>query len=221
MVCERGVTLKTEPDGRMFPDTDSSATIIDCLMREANRYGVEFRMNCEVKKISLNDAGKFLLDTTNGQHMADYVCIASGGYPKLSMFDWLIQPGHQVASPVPSLFTFNLPQHSITQLMGVSVDPVRVKIEGSKLVEEGPVLITHWGLSGPAILRLSAWGARELAEKNYHFKVHLHWLPDLKEPEIKEQFASFRIEFPTRKLSNLNFGTFPTGSGYIFYRRLV
>jgi predicted Rossmann fold flavoprotein len=107
---------------------------------------------------------------------------------------------------VPSLFTFNLPKHPITELMGVSVEKARVKIEGSKLVEEGPVLVTHWGLSGPAILRLSAWGARELAEKNYDFKAHLNWLPDYNEQTLKEAFQEARKAHASKKIGNHNPG---------------
>ena len=135
--------------------------------------------------------------------------LASGGYPKSSMFEWLRSLGHTVADPVPSLFTFNLPKHPITALMGVSVDNVNVKIEGSKLVEEGPVLITHWGLSGPAILRLSAWGASEFAEKNYHFTVHLNWLPQYNEQSLKNEFQLFRRSDATKKLINHKFELFP------------
>src|SRR5829696_8085689 len=155
---ERGVKLKAEKDGRMFPVTDSSQTIINCLMNEANRYGVEIKMNTEVKEISIHDPG-FDLHLNSAVLNADFICIASGGYPKTTMFYWLQQLGHTIAEPVPSLFTFNMPKHPITQLMGVSVEKTRIKIEGTKLVEEGPVLITHWGLSGPVVLRLSAWGA--------------------------------------------------------------
>jgi predicted Rossmann fold flavoprotein len=156
--AERGVQLKTEKDGRMFPVTDTSETIIDCLMREAKSCGVEIRQQVEVKTITRHKAG-FAIEGSNGfQINADYVCIACGGYPKTSMFEWLTTLGHTIAEPVPSLFTFNMPKHPITALMGVSVPHVKIKIEGSKLIEEGPVLITHWGLSGPAVLRLSAWG---------------------------------------------------------------
>ena len=160
--------LKIEGDGRIFPDTDNSQTIIDALMREANKYGVDIRMNANVQTISQTDRGfKLLYDEREID--CQYVCIASGGYPKSIQFNWLKELGHTIADPIPSLFTFNLPAHPINALMGVSVANVRVKIEGSKLVEEGPLLITHWGLSGPAILRLSAWGARELAAKNSSF----------------------------------------------------
>jgi hypothetical protein len=206
---ERGVRLKAEKDGRMFPVTDSSQTIIDCLMKEANRYGVDIRMNAEVKEIHGESPG-FKVILASGQLLAaNYVCIASGGYPKLSMFQWLLNLGHRIAAPVPSLFTFNLPKHPITELMGVSVEKVRVKIEGTKLVEEGPTLITHWGLSGPAVLRLSAWGARELAVKNYEFKVHLNWLPHYNEPSLKEVFQSFRTSISSKKIINHNFGSLP------------
>jgi predicted Rossmann fold flavoprotein len=206
---ERGVELKTEKDGRMFPVTDSSQTIIDCLMNEANLYGVDIRMMSEVRGLQ-SEAGKFQIELSDLRHLtSDFVCIACGGYPKSSMFQWLQNTGHTISEPMPSLFTFNLPKHPITQLMGISVEEARVKIEGSKLVEEGPVLITHWGLSGPAILRLSAWGARELAAKNYQFRVHISWLPGHNEQTLKELFVNFRISNSSKKVSNHNFGFLP------------
>jgi len=207
---ERGVKLKAEEDGRMFPVSDSSQTIINCLMNEANLYGVEIRMNTEVKKLKMEN-GEWRIGLNNNQAInADFVCIATGGYPKVAMFDWLRNLGHTISEPVPSLFTFNLPKHPITQLMGVSVEKARVKIEGTKLLEEGPVLITHWGLSGPAILRCSAWGARELQEKNYDFKAHINWLPQFNEHSLKEQFQSFRNTQSSKKVINHNFGSLPT-----------
>jgi predicted Rossmann fold flavoprotein len=206
---ERGVKLKAEKDGRMFPVTDSSQTIIDCLMNEVNSYGVEIRMNSEVKELKMQNE-KFKIGLVNGHDFeSDFVCIACGGYPKASMFQWLQNLGHNISEPVPSLFTFNLPKHPITQLMGVSVEKVGVKIEGSKLVEEGPVLVTHWGLSGPAILRLSAWGARELAVKNYEFKAHINWLPEWNEQSLKEQFQELRKSNSSKKTINHNFAFLP------------
>ena len=202
----RGVKLKAEKDGRMFPETDSSQSIIDCLLQEANLYGVEIRMNAEVKQLTM-DNKQWAIALNNGQILAaDFVCLATGGYPKSAMFDWLKNLDHQFATPVPSLFTFNLPKHPITALMGISVDNARVKIEGSKLVEEGPVLITHWGLSGPAILRLSAWGARELADKHYQFSVHVAWLPEFNEQTLKETFQEWRKLHATKKVVNHNPG---------------
>lgn len=202
----RGIKLKAEKDGRMFPVTDSSQTIIDCLLQEANLYGVDIRMNAEVKQLA-KDNGQWTIALANGQRLhADFICLATGGYPKASMFDWLKNLGHQFAEPVPSLFTFNLPKHPITALMGVSVEKARVKIQSSKLSEEGPVLVTHWGLSGPAILRLSAWGARELAEKNYTFNVHINWLPDFNEQSLKESMQQWRRQQAAKKMVNLNPG---------------
>jgi predicted Rossmann fold flavoprotein len=203
---QRGVKLKAEKDGRMFPVTDSSQSVIDCLMQEANMYGVEIRMNAEVKGLSMGK-GQFDIRLANGQHLhMDYVCLATGGYPKAAMFDWMNNLGHRYAEPVPSLFTFNLPKHPLTELMGVSVEKARVRIEGSKLVEEGPVLITHWGLSGPAVLRLSAWGARELAAKNYDFNVHVAWLPDYNDQNLKEAFLEWRRVHAAKKVVNHNTG---------------
>lgn len=206
---ERGVKIKAEKDGRMFPVTDSSQTIIDCLMREADLYGVEIRMNAEVKELAV-DSLQFAITLANCQLIiADYVVLATGGYPKASMFDWLKNLGHTFSEPVPSLFTFNLPKHSITTLMGVSVEKARVKIEATKLMEEGPVLITHWGLSGPAVLRLSAWGARELSIKSYEFKVHINWTPAYSEQSLKEIFIGARSSQSTKKVSNYNSGNLP------------
>lgn len=203
---QRGVKLKAEKDGRMFPVSDSSQSIIDCLLQEANFYGVDIRMNADVKQLAKYNE-QFAIQLANGQSLhADYVCLATGGYPKASMFDWLKNLGHHLEPPLPSLFTFNLPKHPITALMGLSVENARVKIEGSKLVEEGPVLVTHWGLSGPAVLRLSAWGARELAEKAYNFTVHINWLPNHKEQSLKELFQNWRKAHATKKLGNQNPG---------------
>jgi predicted Rossmann fold flavoprotein len=211
---ERGVKLKAEKDGRMFPVTNSSQTITNCLMQEANKYGIEIRMNSEVKQIVHGAEpvaqSKFRLMLSDSRlATSDFLCIATGGYPKASMFEWLSQLGHSFAEPVPSLFTFNLPKHPITSLMGISVESARVKIEGTKLSEEGPVLITHWGLSGPAVLKLSAWGARELKIKNYEFKVHINWIPGYNEQSLKEEFYHFRNSLSTKKINHHNFSSLP------------
>ncbi len=130
--------------------------------------------------------------------------MASGGYPKAAMFDWMRNLGHEIEEPVPSLFTFNIPGHPITKLMGISAPQVQVKITGSKLKETGPVLITHWGLSGPAVLRLSAWGARELSLKNWHFNIQLNWVPDYNEETLKEEMQRLRFAQAGQKVANRN-----------------
>ncbi|TMI63443.1 MAG: NAD(P)/FAD-dependent oxidoreductase [Bacteroidetes bacterium] len=206
---ERGVTLKTESDGRMFPVTDSSQTVIDCLLKEANKYSVNIIMSTEVRKINLHpDSYRdsiFSLQCSNEKNLnADYVCIASGGFPKSSMFGWLKELGHSIEDPVPSLFTFNLPNHPIAKLMGVSVEKAKVKIIGSKLEEEGPLLITHWGLSGPAVLRLSAWGARELGVRSYEFGVLVNWVPEFNEQSLKEKFLQIRTISASQKVIGKN-----------------
>ena len=201
---ERGVKLKTEADGRMFPVTDSSQTIIDCLLKEANKFGVEILMNKEVRGLSMVN-GQWSIKLSDSRLLtSDYVCIASGGYPKSSMFDWLKELGHTIEEPVPSLFTFNLPEHPITKLMGVSVEKAKVKIQNSKLEEEGPLLITHWGLSGPAVLRLSAWGARELKERNWEFGISVNWLPDYNEETLRKKFQELRNTNASQKMINKN-----------------
>jgi predicted Rossmann fold flavoprotein len=201
---ERGVELKTEADGRMFPVSDSSQTIVDCLMKQVNTYGVEIRMHADVKEVGIGDSGGGLAETegrrfrvvlADGRVLtADYLCVACGGYPKSGMFDWIRALGHTVEEPLPSLFTFNLPGDAITKLMGVSVQEAQVKIAGSRLVEKGPLLITHWGLSGPVVLRLSAWGARDLAATSYRFGARVNWLGELTEQQARECLHDQRQE---------------------------
>lgn len=202
--AERGVMLKTEADGRMFPTTDVSQTIIDCLLKEADQYKVEVLMQTETTAIEKDDA-IFKIHLTNDRVLtADFVCVASGGYPKTSMFEWLKRTGHTIEEPVPSLFTFNMPNTKITSLMGLSVPSATVKIAGTKLIETGPLLITHWGMSGPAILRLSAWGARELSIKNYYFKLIVNWLGSMTEQQLREEWQSLRESNAGQKISGKN-----------------
>lgn len=200
---DRGVALKAEDDGRMFPVTDDSASIIDCLLREANRLRVDIRLNQDVRKLE-RTGSYWKIQSTGDMIRCDYVCVACGGFPKADMFDWIRATGHTIELPVPSLFTFNLPGHSMNALMGLVVQDVQVRITGTKLVEKGPVLITHWGLSGPAILRLSAWGARDLAEKNWQFKVQVNWVPAYNENSLRDFFQQYRFEKASQKMTNRN-----------------
>src|SRR5688572_991968 len=208
---ERGVAIKAESDGRMFPVTDSSQTIIDCLLNEGSKQGVQIRMNAEIKEIIIDSPG-FTLQFAKGEKLhVDFICVATGGYPKASMFEWLKAIGHSYEEPVPSLFTFNLPtgqpgmpKHPITALMGVSVENALVKIIGSKLQQQGPLLITHWGLSGPAILKLSAWGARELKSRNWEFEIVVNWLPDYNEQQWADRFQTLRFELASQKIGTKN-----------------
>jgi predicted Rossmann fold flavoprotein len=201
---KRGVELKAETDGRMFPITDSSQTIIDCLMKEVNKYHIEILMNREVKQLTM-DNGQWTIEFSNNEKIhTDYVCVASGGYSKPTQFEWLKNIGHTIENPVPSLFTFNMPGNSITELMGITVENVSVKINGTKLSEQGPLLITHWGMSGPAILKLSAWGAKELAVKSYEFGVTINWLPSFNEQTLKDKFQQVRFDIASQKISNRN-----------------
>ena len=202
---ERSVELKTEPDGRMFPASNTSQTIIDCLLKEADKYGVEIHMQSEVTGIA-KQGKQFSLALSGNQVLTtDLLCVACGGYPKTAQFSWLLQSGHTIEEPVPSLFTFNMPGNAITSLMGVSVPQAQVKVAGTKLVQEGPLLITHWGMSGPAILRSSAWGARLLAEKNYHFSILVNWIyPQWNEQSLREAWADWRSKLSTQPIGNKN-----------------
>jgi predicted Rossmann fold flavoprotein len=197
----RGVKLHAEKDGRMFPTTNNSQTIIDCLMKETNIYGIQFMMNCSVKQITKSERGWELCLSDDSRLQADAVCVASGGGNKAEHFQMIQSSEHSIHLPVPSLFTFNLPNHPITELMGLSVSNVTVKIQSENLKESGPLLITHWGLSGPAVLRLSAWGARLLAEKNYRFTIIVNWLNQEKEEQVRLQFHHLRDQCGAKKIS--------------------
>jgi predicted Rossmann fold flavoprotein len=198
---ERGVTLKTETDGRMFPDTDSSETIVNCLLREAEKAGVEMKMGADVKKISKIGEAFLLAMNGGGELTADQLVIACGGYPKAESYSWLRDMGHKLSLPVPSLFTFNVAESGITKLMGLSVPDATVRIEGLTLTSTGPLLITHWGFSGPSVLRLSAWAARELNDKNYQFNVRIAWTGNRKEDELRLRLTEVRTTWNARQIA--------------------
>jgi predicted Rossmann fold flavoprotein len=201
---KRGVEFKTEADGRMFPVTNSSQTVIDCLMKEVNKYEINILMNKEVKKLKI-DNGKWRIDFANHEAIdADFVCVASGGYAKSAQFEWLKELGHTIEEPVPSLFTFNIPDDPIKDLMGISVEKVIVKISGTKFSQKGPLLITHWGMSGPAVLKLSAFAARELHHLGYDFKITINWLPEFNEQTIRNKFLLLRDQLASQKIVNRN-----------------
>jgi predicted Rossmann fold flavoprotein len=184
----RGVSLKTEADNRMFPSSNSSQTIVDLLLNTAENLAIRLSYKSKISAITTSENGINL--SINGETLHfDKVIIASGGSPKESGLDWLKKLGYKIISPVPSLFTFNMPKNPITKLMGLSVLNVTASIKGSKLKQQGPLLITHWGMSGPAILKLSAWGAQDLAKANYNFSVQVNWLA-MNEEELRSQFSS-------------------------------
>ncbi len=201
---ERGIEIKTEKDGRMFPVSNSSQTIIDCFLNEAAKYHVSIDMNTDVADLQCKNNKWHITTSSNKSIEADFVCIASGGFMKMANAKWLTILGHSIAPPVPSLFTFNMPTNSITTLMGLSVENVTVKISGEKLATDGPLLITHWGLSGPAILRMSAYAALILASKNYDFTVVVNWLPQYNENTLREKMQLVRFDMATTKIQNKN-----------------
>ena len=194
----RGVALKTESDGRMFPTTDSSQTIIDCLLHEADQRGVDVRLQSPVQELTPLTQGGF---TLNGERF-DRVVVATGGSPKREGLAWLEALGHTVINPVPSLFTFNMPGSEITALMGVVVPNPLVRIQGTKLTQQGPVLVTHWGMSGPAVLKLSAWGARELATRGYEFSVQVNWIGVANEAEVNAAIDDAMPDMRKKKVAN-------------------
>jgi predicted Rossmann fold flavoprotein len=199
----RGVELKAEADNRMFPVTDNSQTIIDCFLREAQQKKITILQKSPITKI-LAKGGAFELQLmTKSIHM-DKVIVATGGSPKIKGFEWLSDLGHQIIAPVPSLFTFNMPNEPIKKLMGLVAENATVRIQGSKLQYTGPLLVTHWGMSGPAILKLSAWGARLLNDCNYQFKTQVNWVSAKNEEEVFKVISDCQLSYHKRKIVNKN-----------------
>jgi predicted Rossmann fold flavoprotein len=169
----RGVPLKIEKDNRVFPESNSSQSIIDCFQRLVAKYGIQVLKNHGVNTVEKKE-GVWKIDTTKGLFKSENLVIAAGSSKRV--WDLVGTLGHKVVEPVPSLFTFNIKDARLTDLLGVSVPHATVKIVDTKLATSGPLLITHWGLSGPAVLKLSAFGARKLAEKKYEYQVEVNWL---------------------------------------------
>jgi predicted Rossmann fold flavoprotein len=199
--AQRGVALKTEADGRMFPTTDSSETIARALEDAAKRAGVRVLTRTAAEEITALPDGGFSLQITGegspsiGSTLrTSRLLIATGGNPKSAAYDWLRALGHTIAEPVPSLFTFNVPASPLRELPGVSVPHARVVLAGEKLQYEGPLLVTHWGVSGPAVLKLSAWGARRLHELSYHGTALISWVPTHTDETLRPWAQSFRLE---------------------------
>ena len=198
---KRGVELKAEEDGRMFPTTDNSQTIIDCFLKEAGQKNIKILEQSPIRKIVPENEGYTLHLEGTSEHF-NKVIIATGGSPKMSGFYWLQQLGHSISSPLPSLFTFNIPGDQVKILMGLVVENATVRIQGTKLSYSGPVLITHWGMSGPAILKLSAWGARKLAENNYKFNIQINWLSIKSDEAANEIIDKELLKIRKKKIIN-------------------
>jgi len=201
---DRGVPLKVEPDNRMFPVSDQSSSITECLIREAQQSGVKLLKNQGLVSITRKDRG-FLLGLSSGASLnCERLLVATGGNQNSGVFKLVEQLGHTIKPLQPSLFSFDCQDSRLQALAGISVSDVQASIVGTTLKQRGPLLITHWGLSGPAILKLSAWGAPQLADVNYQFKVKICWVPDCPENELRDQINGFRTEFPKRTIHSWN-----------------
>jgi len=203
-----GVGLKREEDGRIFPVTDSSETVIDCLIEEAKSVGVQLFTRKGVESARVQAEGRFELKFNNGESMAcDRLLVATGGCRSIGGAELARSLGHTIEPPVPSLFSLHVAAPWLRSLPGISVSDVLLSVE--KLRERGPLLITHNGISGPAVLRLSAWGARTLHEKDYRFSLRVNWIPHLSESELRIEFQSRRQTEPTRRVNNSRIGAIP------------
>lgn len=197
----RGVPLKVEPDGRMFPVSDSSSSIVNCLCESARRAEAQIRLSCGVSALERNPTGGFRLSLTTGEEMAcDRVLLATGGNRATGGYALAAALGHTIESPVSSLFTFTVDDARWNALSGVSVADAIATAPAFNLKQRGPLLVTHWGLSGPAILKLSAWGARAFASCDYAFDVQVNWVPALKRGDLLERLRSYRTAHPNQQM---------------------
>ena len=187
---KHGVELKMEEDGRMFPVSDSSQTIIDCFLNATQKLKIDVLTGHSVQELYQGE-NYWKVSTNQDVFSCQKVIMTTGSNPKI--WEMLQDLGHSIVPPVPSLFTFNIKDVRIKDLMGVATN-ASVKVKNSKLNATGPLLITHWGMSGPGILRLSAWGARELAEKKYHFAIQVNWIPGYSFDEIVEELKTMKEE---------------------------
>ncbi len=209
----RGVALKTEEDGRMFPTTDRSQTIIDCLQNVAEQARVDLRTRCGLVSADREVSGKFRLELTGGDSLlCDGLVIATGGNRSSAGFVTAEKFGHAIEPLAPSLFTFHVVDPRLRDLSGIAVPDTVASIAGTKLSERGPALITHWGLSGPAILRLSAWGARELQAREYRFPLTMNWAGGQNLAQVRGGLEQMRAAYPRRQVG--------PGSGFGLPQRL-
>ncbi len=202
---ERGVALKIEDDGRVFPQSDSSASIVNCLVDAAQDAGIEVRTGTPLERVEPQEGGGFELELIGGERMrADNVLLTLGGTRNRIGADIASYLGHRVEVAAPSLFTFKIADPRIDGLQGLSVAEARVEVDhaGMSLDAVGPVLVTHWGLSGPGILRVSAWGARELQQLEYRFEIIVNWSGSTSVEEILARFALLRTESPRKSIVN-------------------
>ncbi|MBA4055788.1 MAG: aminoacetone oxidase family FAD-binding enzyme [Marivirga sp.] len=183
--ASKGVKLKAESDGRMFPVTDSSESVINCFLQQAKRLNINIQLGVGTLDIK-KEEGCFTVVTELAEHFqGTKLLIATGGNVNIRFYDWIKTLGHTIKEPIPSLFTFNDSENNFKDLMGISVPDAEVKIAGTKFSQKGPLLITHWGLSGPAIIKLSAWAAQHLHDVNYHFDILVSWVGAVKEGEFR------------------------------------
>jgi len=199
----RNVPLVIQEDQCVFPKSQDSQSIMDCLLNEAKKLNIAVQTGKSVEKITPVEHG-FDVQVARQHAIEHYqkIIVTTGGSPKRKGLNWLEELGHKIEHPVPSLFTFNMPMEQITKLMGIVVENALVTIEGTKLNSDGPLLITHWGMSGPAILKLSAFGARILAEKQYTFKTHVNWTGVKDTEEVRSEIKHIIEIHSQKKLSN-------------------
>lgn len=213
---ERGVKLKTEEDGRMFPITDSSETIIECFLSEARKRHVDIRIEQKINRVEPIASGFKIHFEDLSTLECTTLLLATGSSPQGYGFAHTM--GHTILPLVPSLFTFNVPSSPLLELSGIAVEDAEISLKGTHFKQRGPLLLTHFGFSGPAALKLSAWAARELHATQYQAEIHINWLPSLSKEKITEKLVSLKCEKPLKQLENEHLFALPSNLWKRFMR---
>jgi predicted Rossmann fold flavoprotein len=203
----KGVELKTEIDNRVFPTNNKSETIVDFFLQQAKKNNIEIIKNYSVKEIEKTSNGFIINQNSKFSLTFDKLIIATGGSSKPDFYSMFEKLGHTIIRPIPSLFTFNVDKHPLKGLEGISLEKVKAKIKNTNIVYEDAILVTHWGFSGPAILKLSAFGARVINKKNYDFEIEINWIPDDK--DIRKSLLEIKTKFPNQKISSNTYFNLP------------
>jgi len=198
----RGVPLVIQEDNCVFPKSQNSESITECLISEAKNLGIKIKTDSKIVSINKNKEKLELYFENSNKLVFDKIIVTTGGSPKQKGLDWLKNLGHRIETPVPSLFTFNMPNEDVTKLMGIVIENALVSLQGTKLKATGALLITHWGMSGPAILKLSSFGARLLSEKNYNFNVQINWINEQNNETVLSELKSIISKNQNKILAN-------------------
>ena len=208
---DRGIPTKREEDGRVFPSSNSSQSVIECFESEARGAGIQVIKNSPVTSFGYSEGnGLWEVKTEKAEtYTASHLCVACGTLKHSKISSYLEALGHSISPPIPSLFAFNIPKHPLAELSGLSLPEAQVSIPSLKISQEGPILITHRGLSGPSVIKLSSWAAKKLFQKNYRFTININWLGAAEGSKSAETIKNARAQYPKSSIAKCPFTVIP------------